>query len=301
MSDSDIHSFSTPNSPYGSLTSLNNSNSNGSLNLIGSSSSNTSNSSHSHSHSSHSSHSSHGSSHSSSNPTEKIARINAARAASVRNTGGSGDFVGLYDFKETLGRGAFAVVKLAEHVFTGEQVAVKIIDKTKLDDVAKKHLFQEVRCMKILNHAHVIRLYEVMDTPAKLYIIMEWGSGGDLFEYITRNGKLSEDVARPYFKQILSAIEFCHSLHIVHRDLKAENILFCGGSIKITDFGFSNNYKPGQKLQTACGSMAYSPPEVLLGDMYDGPAVGKLESVIVGESKILFILIYFFNFFNLIF
>ncbi|KJE96447.1 snrk protein [Capsaspora owczarzaki ATCC 30864] len=185
----------------------------------------------------------------------------------------SGEFVGLYDFKETLGRGHFAVVKLAEHVFTGEQVAVKIIDKTKLDDVAKRHLFQEVRCMKILNHPHVIRLFEVMDTAAKLYIIMEWGAGGDLYETITRNGKLEEDVARSYFRQILSAIEFCHSLHIVHRDLKPENILFSGGSIKITDFGFSNSYEQGQKLQTACGSLAYSPPEVLLGDEYDGPAV----------------------------
>ncbi|KAL3181043.1 hypothetical protein MRX96_037103 [Rhipicephalus microplus] len=85
---------------------------------------------------------------------------------------------GLYDLGDTLGRGHFAVVKLARHVFTGEQVAVKVIDKTKLDEVSRAHLFQEVRCMKLVQHPNVVRLYEVIDTQTKLYLVLEYGDGG---------------------------------------------------------------------------------------------------------------------------
>ena len=103
----------------------------------------------------------------------------------------------------TAGRGHFAVVKLARHVFTGEKVAVKVIDKTKLDEVSRAHLFQEVRCMKLVQHPNVVRLYEVIDTQTKLYLILELGDGGDLYDYIMRheNG-LDEESARHYFRQV---------------------------------------------------------------------------------------------------
>ncbi|CAD7087920.1 unnamed protein product [Hermetia illucens] len=178
--------------------------------------------------------------------------------------------------EETLGSGHFAVVKLARHVFTGEKVAVKVIDKTKLDEVSRAHLFQEVRCMKLVQHPNVVRLYEVIDTQTKLYLILELGDGGDLYDYIMKHeGGLSENLAREYFRQIVRAISYCHQLHVVHRDLKPENVVFFEklGVVKLTDFGFSNKFCPGQKLETSCGSLAYSAPEILLGDSYDAPAV----------------------------
>ncbi|KAL1517480.1 hypothetical protein ABEB36_001242 [Hypothenemus hampei] len=187
-----------------------------------------------------------------------------------------GKIAGLYDLEETLGRGHFAVVKLARHVFTGEKVAVKVIDKSKLDEVSKAHLFQEVRCMKLVQHPNVVRLYEVIDTATKLYLILELGDGGDLYEYIIRHEQgLPEEKAKDYFRQIVRAIAYCHQLHVVHRDLKPENVVFFKklGVVKLTDFGFSNKFYPGQKLETSCGSLAYSAPEILLGDSYDAPAV----------------------------
>ncbi|CAM1298173.1 SNRK (predicted) [Pycnogonum litorale] len=187
-----------------------------------------------------------------------------------------GKIAGLYDLEDTLGRGHFAVVKLARHVFTGEKVAVKVIDKNKLDEVSRDHLFQEVRCMKLVQHPNVVRLYEVIDTQTKLYLILELGDGGDLYDYIMKHEKgLNEEMARKYFQQIVHAISYCHKLHVVHRDLKPENVVFFEklGMVKLTDFGFSNRFCPGQKLETSCGSLAYSAPEILLGDSYDAPAV----------------------------
>uniref|UniRef100_A0A1B0AM47 SNF-related serine/threonine-protein kinase n=1 Tax=Glossina palpalis gambiensis TaxID=67801 RepID=A0A1B0AM47_9MUSC len=200
-------------------------------------------------------------------------------SAAAHTTGGAsydGQIAGLYDLEETLGSGHFAVVKLARHVFTGAKVAVKVVDKTKLDDVSKAHLFQEVRCMKLVQHPNVVRLYEVIDTKNKLYLVLELGDGGDLYDYIMKHdGGLTENLARKYFRQILRAITYCHQLHVVHRDLKPENVVFFEklGVVKLTDFGFSNKFSPGQKLQTFCGSLAYSAPEILLGDSYDAPAV----------------------------
>ncbi|KAG5856803.1 hypothetical protein ANANG_G00011760 [Anguilla anguilla] len=190
--------------------------------------------------------------------------------------GYDGKIAGLYDLDKTLGRGHFAVVKLARHVFTGEKVAVKVIDKTKLDTTATGHLFQEVRCMKLVQHPNIVRLYEVIDTQTKLYLILELADGGDLFDYIMKHEEgLSEEMAKKYFAQIVHAISYCHRLHVVHRDLKPENVVFFEkqGLVKLTDFGFSNKFQPGKKLTTSCGSLAYSAPEILLGDEYDAPAV----------------------------
>ncbi|CAM4743248.1 unnamed protein product [Rotaria magnacalcarata] len=183
---------------------------------------------------------------------------------------------GLYTLGATIGTGHFAVVKLARHVFTQKEVAVKVIDKTKLDDISKAHLFQEVMCMKLVQHPNVVRLYEVIDTPNKLYLILEFGDGGDMYDYIMRHANgLNESTARRYFRQICRALKYCHEMHVCHRDLKPENLVFFEkqGIVKLTDFGFSNQFSPGKKLLTSCGSLAYSAPEILLGDPYDAPAV----------------------------
>ncbi|KAK3564325.1 hypothetical protein QTP86_013233 [Hemibagrus guttatus] len=191
-------------------------------------------------------------------------------------SGAEGKIAGLYELDRTLGKGHFAVVKLARHVFTGQLVAVKIIDKTKLDGLAMGHLLQEVRCMKLVQHPNVVRLYEVIDTHTKLYLILELGDGGDLYDYILRHeGGVAERTAKVHFAQIVRAIAYCHRLHVVHRDLKPENVVFFRqqGTVKLTDFGFSNHFQPGTMLVTSCGSLAYSAPEILLGEEYDAPAV----------------------------
>uniref|UniRef100_UPI003AACBAE4 SNF related kinase b n=1 Tax=Centroberyx gerrardi TaxID=166262 RepID=UPI003AACBAE4 len=186
------------------------------------------------------------------------------------------DLSGLYHLGRTLGRGHFAVVKLARHVTTGQLVAVKMIDKTKLDVMATSHLLQEVRCMKLVQHPNVVRLYEVIDTPTTLYLVMELAEGGDLYDYILRHeGGVAERTAKRHFAQIVRAVAYCHQLHVVHRDLKPENVVFFPqqGAVKLTDFGFSNLFQPGKMLATSCGSLAYSAPEILLGEEYDAPAV----------------------------
>ncbi|KAM8891605.1 SNF related kinase b [Spinachia spinachia] len=186
------------------------------------------------------------------------------------------DLSGLYQLGRTLGRGHFAVVKLARHVNTRQLVAVKMIDKTKLDEMAASHLLQEVRCMRLVQHPNVVRLYEVIDTPTTLYLVMELAEGGDLYDYILRHeGGVAEGTAKRHFAQIVRAVAHCHQLHVVHRDLKPENVVFFPqqGAVKLTDFGFSNLFQPGTMLATSCGSLAFSAPEILLGEEYDAPAV----------------------------
>ncbi|XP_045396708.1 serine/threonine-protein kinase SIK1 [Lemur catta] len=180
--------------------------------------------------------------------------------------------VGFYDVERTLGKGNFAVVKLARHRVTKTQVAIKIIDKTRLDSSNLEKIYREVQLMKLLNHPHIIKLYQVMETKDMLYIVTEFAKNGEMFDYLTSNGHLSENEARKKFWQILSAVEYCHSHHIVHRDLKTENLLLDGNmDIKLADFGFGNFYKPGEPLSTWCGSPPYAAPEVFEGKEYEGP------------------------------
>ncbi|XP_047419170.1 serine/threonine-protein kinase SIK1 isoform X3 [Sciurus carolinensis] len=180
--------------------------------------------------------------------------------------------VGFYDVERTLGKGNFAVVKLARHRVTKTQVAIKIIDKTRLDSSNLEKIYREVQLMKLLNHPHIIKLYQVMETKDMLYIVTEFAKNGEMFDYLTSNGHLSENEARKKFWQILSAVEYCHNHHIVHRDLKTENLLLDSNmDIKLADFGFGNFYNPGEPLSTWCGSPPYAAPEVFEGKEYEGP------------------------------
>ncbi|KAJ3193837.1 MAP microtubule affinity-regulating kinase 1 [Irineochytrium annulatum] len=197
------------------------------------------------------------------------ARATAERIAKQRTSS-----IGYYDLDKAIGEGNFAKVKLATHCLTGEKVAVKIIDKEKLDKVTARKLFREVRIMKLLNHPHIVRLYEVIDTPKELYLIMEYAAGGEIFDYLVAHGRMKEKDARRHFRQIISAMEYCHNLHIIHRDLKAENLLLDASmNVKIADFGFSNQFSPGQRLNTWCGSPPYAAPELFQGKEYTGPEV----------------------------
>ncbi|XP_031752275.1 probable serine/threonine-protein kinase SIK1B [Xenopus tropicalis] len=180
--------------------------------------------------------------------------------------------VGFYDIKETLGKGNFAVVKLAQHRVTNTQVAIKIIDKTRLDPGNLEKIYREIEIMKKLKHPHIIRLYQVMETKDMIYIVTEYAKNGELFDYLTARGRLTEQEARHKFLQILSAVEFCHAHCVVHRDLKAENLLLTDNmDLKLADFGFGNFYKEGQALNTWCGSPPYAAPEVFQGQEYEGP------------------------------
>ncbi|MEQ2266914.1 MAP/microtubule affinity-regulating kinase 3 [Xenotaenia resolanae] len=291
------------------------------------------------------------------------------RSARCKNsstvTGDDSPHVGNYRLLKTIGKGNFAKVKLARHVPTGREVAIKIIDKTQLNPTSLQKLLREVRIMKILNHPNIgesrrdsgsagplvscfqisnifqhlnlnteltsspvcaVKLFEVIETEKTLYLVMEYASGGEVFDYLVAHGRMKEKEARAKFRQvtlfqsachygqyaavplsqaagarvpevlhlrkpgfvltvclshcmfacpqIVSAVQYCHQKHIVHRDLKAENLLLDADmNIKIADFGFSNEFTLGGKLDTFCGSPPYAAPELFQGKKYDGPEV----------------------------
>ncbi|KAL0890654.1 hypothetical protein Bca101_014637 [Brassica carinata] len=174
-----------------------------------------------------------------------------------------------------LGKGTFAKVYHAKHIATGESVAIKIINK---DHVMKRHgmmdqIKREISIMRLVRHPNIVELKEVMATKTKIFFVMEFVRGGELFAKVVK-GKLKEDAARRYFQQLISAVDFCHSRGVSHRDLKPENLLVDeNGDLKVSDFGLSA--LPEQLLQdgllhTQCGTPAYVAPEVLRKKGYDG-------------------------------
>lgn len=180
--------------------------------------------------------------------------------------------VGYYELEKTIGKGNFAVVKMATHVVTKSKVAIKIIDKTKLNEENLAKIFREVHIMKRLRHPHIIRLYQVMETEKMIYLVTEYAPGGEIFDHLVRNGRMPEPEARRIFRQIVLAVRYLHQQRVVHRDLKAENLLLdADNNIKLADFGFSNEYTPGVPLNTWCGSPPYAAPEIFEGKQYDGP------------------------------
>uniref|UniRef100_A0A8C1AGN7 MAP/microtubule affinity-regulating kinase 3 n=1 Tax=Cyprinus carpio carpio TaxID=630221 RepID=A0A8C1AGN7_CYPCA len=208
-------------------------------------------------------------------PTKSVSRQSLPRCRnSVASITDEQPHIGNYRLLKTIGKGNFAKVKLARHVLTGREVAVKIIDKTQLNPTSLQKLFREVRIMKVLNHPNIVKLFEVIETEKTLYLIMEYASGGEVFDYLVAHGRMKEKEARAKFRQIVSAVQYCHQKRIVHRDLKAENLLLDADmNIKIADFGFSNEFIIGSKLDTFCGSPPYAAPELFQGKKYDGPEV----------------------------
>ncbi|KAG0300475.1 hypothetical protein BGZ98_009145, partial [Dissophora globulifera] len=164
-------------------------------------------------------------------------------------------------------------VKLARHRKTNEQVAVKIISKASLVNRAAVHrgIEREIAIMKLINHPHVIRLYDVYETEKELFLVMEYVSGGELFEYLVNKGRLDEAEALRFFQQIIVGLAFCHKRKICHRDLKPENLLLDDRmNVKIADFGMASLQTSGRLLETSCGSPHYASPEVVTGMKYDG-------------------------------
>ncbi|XP_015908145.1 serine/threonine-protein kinase NIM1 [Parasteatoda tepidariorum] len=186
-----------------------------------------------------------------------------------------GTRVSLYRLYRDVGKGNFSKVKMAVHYLTKEKVAVKIIEKAKLQAKSKQMLSKEISAMEAIQHPHIIRLYEVIETPSKLFIAMEFAEGGELFHKVSNGGKLPESEAKVLFSQLTSAVFYLHKNNIIHRDLKAENIFICGkNTIKVGDFGFSTRVQnPKEQLLTFCGSPPYVAPEIFQNENYVGSSV----------------------------
>ncbi|KAL5290478.1 BRSK1 family protein [Megaselia abdita] len=180
-------------------------------------------------------------------------------------------YVGPYRLEKTLGKGQTGLVKLGVHCVVGKKVAIKIINREKLSESVLMKVEREIAIMKLIDHPHVLGLSDVYENKKYLYLILEHVSGGELFDYLVRKGRLTPKEARKFFRQIISALDFCHSHSICHRDLKPENLLLDEkNNIKIADFGMASLQPAGSMLETSCGSPHYACPEVIRGEKYDG-------------------------------
>lgn len=193
------------------------------------------------------------------------------------------DTLSSYIIKKDLGEGTFGKVKLAEHKYSKELVAIKILEKDKIvDEGDRERVSREIQILKIIRHPNIIQLYEILEDDEKLYLIMEFAPGGELFDYIVSQQRVKEHEACKFFQQLTDGIEYIHKLNIVHRDLKPENLLLDENmNIKIVDFGLSNLYKPTQLLKTACGSPCYAAPEMIAGKKYNGLQVDIWSSGVI--------------------
>ncbi|XP_073317518.1 CBL-interacting serine/threonine-protein kinase 6-like [Primulina huaijiensis] len=181
---------------------------------------------------------------------------------------------GKYELGRLLGHGTFAKVYHARTLKTGKSLAIKIVGKEKVIRVGMMdQVKREISVMKMMKHPNIVELHEVMASKTKIYFVMELVRGGELFGKISK-GKLREEVARNYFQQLISAIDFCHSRGVYHRDLKPENLLLDEvGNLKVTDFGlsaFTDHLRQDGLLHTTCGTPAYVAPEVIGKKGYDG-------------------------------
>jgi MAP/microtubule affinity-regulating kinase len=172
-----------------------------------------------------------------------------------------------YALGQTLGFGAYAVVKLASHLKTQEKFAIKTYEKVKLlDPQRKKNLISEIKVLKSLSHPHVIKLKEAIDSPKQIHLVMEYAGGCSLWSFLKKrsNRALPESLAKKYFSQLVSGMSYCHSQGVLHRDLKLENILLdSSNSVKIIDFGFATFVRSPEYSKLFCGTPSYMAPEIV--------------------------------------
>ncbi|EGV93453.1 BR serine/threonine-protein kinase 1 [Cricetulus griseus] len=163
------------------------------------------------------------------------------------------------------------LVKLGIHCVTCQKVAIKIVNREKLSESVLMKVEREIAILKLIEHPHVLKLHDVYENKKYLYLVLEHVSGGELFDYLVKKGRLTPKEARKFFRQIISALDFCHSHSICHRDLKPENLLLDErNNIRIADFGMASLQVGDSLLETSCGSPHYACPEVIRGEKYDG-------------------------------
>ncbi|XP_061825985.1 serine/threonine-protein kinase BRSK2 isoform X6 [Nerophis lumbriciformis] len=181
------------------------------------------------------------------------------------------NYVGPYRLEKTLGKGQTGLVKLGVHCVTCQKVAIKIVNREKLSESVLMKVEREIAILKLIEHPHVLKLHDVYENKKYLYLVLELVSGGELFDYLVKKGRLTPKEARKFFRQIMSALDFCHSHSICHRDLKPENLLLDEkNNIRIADFGMASLQVGDSLLETSCGSPHYACPEVIRGEKYDG-------------------------------
>ncbi|CAL9122090.1 unnamed protein product [Musa textilis] len=186
--------------------------------------------------------------------------------------------LGRFEVGKLLGAGTFAKVYVARNISTDELVAIKALDKEKIIKCGLvAHIKREIAILRRVRHPYIVQLFEVMATKTKIYFVMEYVRGGELFSRVAK-GRLREDTARRYFQQLISAVAFCHARGVFHRDLKPENLLVDeNGDLKVSDFGLSAVAEQSRGgdglLHTLCGTPAYVAPEVLSRRGYDGAKV----------------------------
>ncbi|KAF3491380.1 BR serine/threonine-protein kinase 2 [Arthroderma uncinatum] len=224
-----------------------------------------------------------------SNRNSTISTGSTASTKSRRKT-----HIGPWQLGRTLGKGSTGRVRLAKHAITGQSAAIKIVSKrfaamvqsqsimvmdkfTKIPGFSRESraipcgIEREVVIMKLIQHPNVIGLFDVWENRGELYLVLEYVEGGELFEYISEHGPLPEIEAVRLFRQIISAVSYCHRFNICHRDLKPENILLDGAlNVKLADFGMAALQPEGQLLNTSCGSPHYASPEIIYGKPYQG-------------------------------
>ncbi|XP_072964265.1 CBL-interacting serine/threonine-protein kinase 12-like [Typha angustifolia] len=184
-----------------------------------------------------------------------------------------GLLLGRYEVGRLLGHGNFAKVYHAKNPTTKEEFAIKVLDKEKIfKSGLVGHVKREIAILRRVRHPNIVKLFEVMATKSKIYFVMEFARGGELFNKVAK-GRLQEDVARKYFQQLISAVAFCHARGVFHRDIKPENLLLDeNGDLKVSDFGLStvaDQIRHDGRSHTFCGTPAYLAPEVLAQKGYD--------------------------------
>ncbi|XWS15848.1 hypothetical protein CRYUN_Cryun34aG0036900 [Craigia yunnanensis] len=201
----------------------------------------------------------------------------AATPPKKDTNGGQALLLGRYEVGKLLGHGTFAKVYYARNVKSGDSVAIKVIDKEKvLKGGLIDHIKREIAILRRVRHPNIVQLFEVMATKSKIYFVMEYVRGGELFNKVAK-GRLKENVARKYFQQLISAVNFCHARGVYHRDLKPENLLLDdNGDLKVSDFGLSavsDQIRQDGLFHTFCGTPAYVAPEVFSRKGYDAAKV----------------------------
>ncbi|KAK3119575.1 hypothetical protein QOZ80_9AG0672410 [Eleusine coracana subsp. coracana] len=196
-----------------------------------------------------------------------------------------------YELGRLLGKGTFGKVHYARNLESNESVAIKMIDKDKALKVGlSEQIKREITTMRLVAHKNIVELHEVMATRNKIYFVMEYVKGGELFDKIEKSGRLTEEIAHKYFQQLISAVDHCHSRGVFHRDLKPENLLLDENeNLKVSDFGLSalsESRRQDGLLHTTCGTPAYVAPEVISKTGYDGA-----KSDIWSCGAVLFVLV----------